>query len=319
MVHYRTFRNTDPPALVKVWNEVFAGRGAVQLPNSTPLEFCVFAKPYFDPAGLIVAEEDGGCLGFAHAGFGADGTGRALCYQEGVLCFIGVRPEFRRRGIASKLLDFGETYLKGKGARILFAGPHRLRNPFYLGLYGGSNLPGFLTSQGEVQPFLAKHGYQVCRETLVLQRSLRQPLKLPDPRCAAHRQQYELAAGVPRSYHSWWQECVLNPLEPIEFYLKDKATGTRVAGALVWEMPSLSGRGAQPAVGIVDLEVNESKRRLGLGKFFLALIVRTLQDQYFETAEIQVDLGNTAAVNLCRGLGFEQVDVGRVYKKEDSV
>jgi len=71
-----------------------------------------------------------------------------------------------------------------------------------------------------------------------------------------------------------------------------------------------------PAVGIVDLEVIESKRRLGLGKFFLALVVRTLQDQYFETAEIQVDVDNTAAVNLCKGLGFEQVDLGRVYKKE---
>ena len=135
--------------------------------------------------------------------------------------------------------------------------------------------------------------------------------------CVAHRQQYELGAGVRiKTFPSWWQECVLNPLEPIEFFLKDKATGTRVAGALAWEMPSLSGRGALPAVGIVDLEVNESKRRLGLGKFFLAVIVRTLQDQYFETAEIQVDAANTAALNLCRGLGFEEVDVGRVYKKE---
>ena len=318
MVHYRSFRNTDPPVLVKVWNEVFAGRGAVHLPNSTPLEYCVFAKPYFDPAGLVVAEEDGVCLGFAHAGFGADATGRALCYQDGVVCFIGVRPDFRKRGIGSNLLARCEAYLREKGAQTLFAGPHRLRNPFYLGLYGGSNLPGFLTNQGEVEPFLAKHQYQVCRETLVLQRGLRQPLKLFDARYAAHRQQYELGAGVPRSYPSWWQECVLNPLEPDEFCLKDKATGTRVAVALVWEMPNLGGRGPMPAVGIVDLEIVQSKRRLGLGKFFLALIVRTLQDQYFETAEIQVDLENTAAVKLCRGLGFEQVDVGRAYKKDVS-
>ncbi len=316
MVHYRTFRNSDPPALVKVWNEVFAGRGAVHLPSSTPLEYCVLAKPYFDPAGLIVAEEDGGCLGFAHGGFGPDGTGRALCYQEGVVCFFGVRPAFRKHGIGSTLLELCEAYLREKGAQTIFTGPHRLRNPFYLGLYGGSNLPGFLTSQGDVQPFLAKHQYQVCRETLILQRSLRPPLKLTDPRCAAHRQQYELGAGVPRKYPSWWQECVLNPLEPIEFFLKEKTTGARVANALVWEMPSLSGRGAVPAVGIVDLEVVESKRRLGLGKFFLAMVMRTLQDQYFETAEIQVDLANTAAVNLCRGLGFEQVDLGRVYKKD---
>jgi len=319
VVRYRTFRNTDPPVLAKVWNEVLDGRGAVHLPNSTPLEFCVFAKPYFDPAGLIIAEEDGACAGFAHAGFGSDSTGSALSCQDGVVSFIGVRPSFRRHGVGAKLLEQCEAYLREKGARTLFAGPHRLRNPFYLGLYGGSNLPGFLISQGDIQPFLEKHGYRVFRETLVLQRSLRQPMKLPDPRCAAHRQQYEMAAGVPRSHaFTWWQECVLNPLEPIEFFLRDKATGTRVAGALVWEMPSLSGRGALPAVGIVDLDVVESKRRLGLGKFFLGLVVRTLQDQYFETAEIQVDVDNTAAVNLCKGLGFEQVDLGRVYKKDIS-
>jgi len=70
VVRYRTFRNTDPPRLVEVWNETFTGRGAVRLASSTPLERFVFSKPLFDPAGLFIAEEDERCLGFAHAGFG---------------------------------------------------------------------------------------------------------------------------------------------------------------------------------------------------------------------------------------------------------
>src|SRR4051794_31423623 len=67
VVQYRTFRNSDPPRLVNVWNEAFPGRGAVRLASSTPLERYVFAKPSFAPAGLFLAEEDE-CIGFAHAG-----------------------------------------------------------------------------------------------------------------------------------------------------------------------------------------------------------------------------------------------------------
>ena len=68
VVNYRKFSNTDPPRLVQAWNEIFTGRGAVPLPSATYLDRFVFAKPYFDPAGLVLAEEDGVCLGFAHAG-----------------------------------------------------------------------------------------------------------------------------------------------------------------------------------------------------------------------------------------------------------
>ena len=43
-----------------------------------PLERFVFCKPQFDPAGLFVAEEDGQCAGFAHAGM-------AFCDTEGIV------------------------------------------------------------------------------------------------------------------------------------------------------------------------------------------------------------------------------------------
>ena len=144
MVHYRTFRNTDPPQLTQVWNEVFAGNGGVRLASNNALEYCVFSKPYFDPAGLILAEEDGNCLGFGHGGFGPDAAGVGLSTQAGVVCLIGVQPAQRRRGIGRQLLERCEAYLRGRGARTLFAGQHPPLSPFYHGLYGGSELPGFL-------------------------------------------------------------------------------------------------------------------------------------------------------------------------------
>src|SRR5262249_37521350 len=129
-----------------VWNEALTGRGAVRMRNSSPLERHAFAKPYFDPDGLIVAEEDGACVGFAHAGFGANGVESGLDPSAGVICLVAVRASHRRRGIGSELLGRCEAYLRARGATALFAGPLRPADPFYLGMYGGSDLPGFLAS-----------------------------------------------------------------------------------------------------------------------------------------------------------------------------
>ena len=104
MVQYRTFRNTDPPHLVEIWNEAFTGRGAVRLRNTSSLERFVFAKPIFDPAGLFVAEENNHRLGLAHAAM-AQGDPPGV----GVICAIGVRPESQRRGIGTEPAPLRKT------------------------------------------------------------------------------------------------------------------------------------------------------------------------------------------------------------------
>jgi ribosomal protein S18 acetylase RimI-like enzyme len=309
VVHYRKFRNTDPPGLVSVWNDVFAGRGAVRLPNSTPLERFIFAKPYFDPTGLIVAEIDGQCIGFGHA---------ALVVGEaaGVICLVGVRPAFRRRGIGSELVRQCEEFLRQHGAVALYAGPHRPRDPFYLGLYGGSETPGILDTLTEAAPFLDRHQYRVCQVTRVFRRRVREPVRMSDPRQAAR---FELGVGVRKSLGSWERECVLSALEPLEFFLTAKGSGGHLAQSLAWEMDDFGSKWPAPAVGIVDLEVKPGERRKGIGRVFLALLMRALQEQYFETVELQVDEDNQAGLAFCRNVGFEECSCGRVYKKEPIV
>jgi ribosomal protein S18 acetylase RimI-like enzyme len=319
VVHYRKFRNTDPPGLVAIWNEVFVGHGGIWLPNSSPLERCVFSKPYFDPAGLILAEEDGVFLGFVHAGFGGDNQGAAagadLSKAAGVICQLGVRPRFRRRRIGSDLLRRGEEYLQERGAAAIYAGPHRPRDPFYLGLYGGSNLPGFLASQAETQPFLTRQGYGVAQEVIIHRRRIRDPLRTFDARVSAYRQQYELRVAARKIFAGWWQECVFGSVEPLEFSLVDKASNEQAVRALVWYMEGF-GDVNRRLVGLVNLEVKENKRRQGLGRFFLGLLFRALEEEYFEGMELQVEKTNTAALEFCLHVGFAPVDVGRVYIKE---
>src|SRR5207237_9658598 len=105
-------------------------------------------------------EEDGVRVGCAHAAFGANEAESALCQDKGVLCLIGVRPAFQRRGIGGNLLQRCESYLRERGATAFYAGLMHPLNPFYFGLYGGSELPGVLDSDAAMGPFLRKHGYQ---------------------------------------------------------------------------------------------------------------------------------------------------------------
>jgi ribosomal protein S18 acetylase RimI-like enzyme len=316
VVEYRTFRNDDPPGLVEVWNEAFTGRGAVQLRNSAPLERHALSKPYFDRAGLIVALDGKTRVGFAHAGFGPNDRETALSRAAGVTCAVGVRPAYRRRGVGTELLRRCEEYLRAAGARTLYAGPMRPLNPFYLGIYGGSELPGFLASDPDAGPFLEKRGYRPWDTCLVFQRRLAAAVNVPDPRFLGLRRRFELRV-VPRvGTETWWQECVLGTLEPVEFRLEDALTNRVVARADVWEMEGFTFRWGLPAAGVLALQVREDLRRQGLGKFLMTHILRHLQDQYFGIVEVQTMEKNEAAVNLYRGLGFEQVDVGRVFRRD---
>src|SRR5262249_40513947 len=102
VIQFRTFRNTDPPVLVEIWNESLTGRGATRLRAATLLEHCLFAKQYFDPAGLLIAEDEGKPVGFAHAGFGPNAAETALSHEVGIICAIAVRPSHRRQKVGTR-------------------------------------------------------------------------------------------------------------------------------------------------------------------------------------------------------------------------
>jgi ribosomal protein S18 acetylase RimI-like enzyme len=315
VIHYRTFRNDDPPGLVNVWNEAFTGRGAVALPSASALEEYVFAKPYFDRAGLVVALDDGAPVGFAHAGFGPNADQSSLSADTGVVCAVGVAPSHRRRGVGSELLRRCEAYLVGRGATTIFAGPMRPNNPFYLGLYGGSDSAGFLTSDAAAEPFLLRHNYVRHDGCQVFQRRLEGAINVADPRFMAVRRRFELVAQPRKGAATWWQECTLGPIELYDVLLRDRATGEVAAQAAAWEMLGFCRQASGPAFGLMDLEVRESLRRQGLAKFLLVHLLRYVQEQFFSLVEVQVNDKNEPALRLYRGLGFEAVDAGRLYRK----
>jgi ribosomal protein S18 acetylase RimI-like enzyme len=314
VIQYRTFRNTDPPGLVHIWNQCFLNRGAVAFRGSTLIEYCLFAKPYFDPAGLLVALDEQEPVGFILTGFGPTADSSALDPSTGVICTLGVLPDHRRRGIATELLRLGEEHLRGRGATRLFAGPLAPRNPFTFALYGGSNSPGFLDSDPDARPFFEKHGYQLSDTTSVLRRSLEDPLALADVRFSSYRQKYEIhARSLPA--RQWYREGVFGPIEVVEYRLLDRQTHAEVGHAQLWEMETFRPRWNDHGVAINELEIVADQRRRGLGKFLLAQIIRHLQEQFFTLVEMHVAESNSAGLELAGLLGFRPIDTGRCFTK----
>jgi ribosomal protein S18 acetylase RimI-like enzyme len=300
--------------MVEVWNEALAGRAVVRMPGCTWMEYFLFSKPYFDPKCIIIACDDHRVVGFVWSGFGPDETESKLDPQVGIICMLGVLPSHRRQGIGTELLRRAEAYLQQRGTKQVFAGPLAPLNPFSFGVYGGSCSPGFLDSNPLAAPFFEHRGYVEESSCLDFQRRLSDALDLADGRFAAHRLRYDVYV-TPFQGATWWQECVLGPIELHECCLRDKLTGHITARALLWEMETYRDLWNEHAVGITDVVVDEPLRRQGLAKFLMSQLLRYLQDQFFTLLEIQVRADNLPALGMVRSLGFERVDCGRMFRR----
>jgi ribosomal protein S18 acetylase RimI-like enzyme len=295
-----------------------SSRGTAFLQGVMPFEAYVLAKRYFDREGLILAEENGSVLGCIHAGFGPDASGQGLDTTKGVICMIMVLPQHRRRAIGHELLLRAEDYLRQRGARTILAGCRKPLDPFYWGLYGGSEMSGFLRSDSHADPFLLSHGYMIQETILIFQRSLEAPPAITDPRFARIKRKYEAYVKPSPIVPRVCEEARHGPLEGLQFQLQDMATGKPVAQAKMWDMDLYAWRWHQAAAGLYDIEVQPTLRRQGLSKYLFAHMLRYLHDQFYTLVEAHALASNPAAVQLLQSLGFKQVDEGRVYRKVET-
>src|SRR4051794_24053219 len=72
VTHFRTFLNSDPPALDALWNRALSAPATARPLSGHEFDLHVVCKPHFQADGLIVAERDRKIVGFAHAGFGPE-------------------------------------------------------------------------------------------------------------------------------------------------------------------------------------------------------------------------------------------------------
>ena len=315
MIEYRPFHNADPPHLAELWNFAKLGPGAaLEFPNDA-LDMLVFAEPYFDKQGLIVACDGAEVVGFAHAGFGANAAGTELSTDEGVICAVVVRMDYRRRGIGRELVARAEGYLRGRGAREIFAGESGRRNPFYLGLYGGADSAGFLESDTGAAPFFTALGYQPAERYQLLYRHIAEKKDPFDPRMLQVKRLMKFGVMDRPSDATWWWMTREGRFGSITFVLVPNAGGPPPAEATFWEMELHAATRGERTAGITRLVVAEPTRRKGYAKSLITEVIRRLRDELVTRVEVTIRDDNVAALNLFKALGFQPFDVGVVYRK----
>ena len=316
MIGFRSFLNDDPPHLAKLWCTRSGLRGYVQPMTTMLLDRLVLAKPYFDRAGLIMATNDGAPVGFGHAGFGPLDDESALSNELGAAIMVLVAPHDREAEIAAGLIHQCESYLRGQGAHVLYGGGIRPLNAFYVGLYGGSELPGVLDSDPQQQMFFRAAGYREIDRTVVLHRELAGFRPPVDRRQMLIRRRADVNLQSDPPPRTWWEACTLGEFNRMRYRLTLRGDSQPIAGATLIDMETFGHTWGVRTAGLIDVWVAQQHRRQGLALFLISEVMRQATEEGFGLIEVQTMHNNAAALELYHKLGYYQVDSGAVFRKE---
>jgi ribosomal protein S18 acetylase RimI-like enzyme len=281
------------------------------------LEQFVFSKLYFDPAGLQVAFRDGHAVGFVHAGFGPNDEGTALSTDMGTTYVLMLEGGGNDTALADELFARSEAYLRERGATVLYGGGIRPLNGFYLGLYGGSELPGVLDTDLVFTDACRRNGYRQIDRVMIVRRNL------SDFRPALSREQRQLRRTVASGERycppstSWWEATTTGAFEQLDFYVQAVVGGQVLGRVSFWDVEPLSTGWGVPTAGMFDLEVSAESRRQGLATFLLSEAFARLKNRGIVMVEAQTMQGNVPALAMYLKLGFETVGHGDVFRKGD--
>jgi GNAT superfamily N-acetyltransferase len=312
MIHYDCFRNDDPPRLADAWRGAELGPAALQPMTSAAFEAAVFSKPYFDRHGLVVAREGDRLLGFAHAAFGADASRSALDTTVGTTLLVVVPPHERRLEIEDGLLVRSEAYLRQRGATTILGGGSPDMGGFYLGLYGGSDLPGILDSSPAMQEVFRRAGYREAKRIAVLRRTLagfRPPVNRLQ---VAIRRSTTLRVIDEPARRTWWEAATTTGLALRRYELRGEAEAL-LGSASFWDVEPLARSWGLTMAGLLRVDIEGDRRRQGLASYLVAEALHDLSMEGTAVAEAQVAEDNPPAMQLFAKLGFQATDHGTVF------
>ena len=227
-----------------------------------------------------------------------------------------VRPDCDEAQVAAGLLDHSEAYLKRRDAKVIYGGEIRPLNGFYLGLYGGSELPGVLETDTVSQQAFQSHGYREIDRTLLFRRNLAKFEAVVDRRQMQVRRQMLVEVLVDPPPRSCWEASTLGMFDLVRFALVPRTGGSAVATATFRRMELQPTALQPPSLGLIDIWVEESVRRRGLAVFLLSEAFRQFIREGTREVEVQAMQHNLAAQALYRKMGFEQFGQGSVFRKE---
>lgn len=316
MVQYRTFLNSDPPGILKLWHASQLGPGAAEGFPCGVFDMLVFSQPYFDSAGFFLAVEDDQVVGFCHAGFAANEQRTKIDKSRGTIAAVVVHPDHRRQGIGTELLQLAEQYLKEAGANQVVAGAGLGNNGFYNGIYGGLTASGFVADSFPWAEFWEPKGYSLASTTQVLHRDLnigRDPISA---RLMRHRRSMNLVVTDRIKNMSWWWHTRFCYMDTIRFELQQRTSESVSASAHITGLDIYIPKWGIRSVGLHNVLVAEGDRRQGYGLSLVIEICKRLREQSISVIEVQVDENDEDALKLFEAAKFEEVQRLISFRKD---
>jgi GNAT superfamily N-acetyltransferase len=315
LIRYRPFENWDPPGLAEIWRTQRPIHGRMQAVTPQLLERHVLAKPWFDRHGLIVACDGARPVGFVHAGFGADCEHRGLDCSQGTTCLLLVAPHEDRATIAAELLAAGEDYLHRRGAQQLYAGSQFPLNPYYLGMYGSSDVAGVLASNTGWVSLLTAFGYRRHIRRVLAGRVLAGFRPPVDRQQMLVRRRFKVAGPTDRLPDNWWDACVWALHEWARFDLVLPGGGEPIISATFWDVDPLALSWGVRTFGLVKLDDTPEARQEGLTAYLLAEVLRQFQSAGYARFEAQAAADDTSLREIFSQLGLAEYDEGALWIK----
>lgn len=316
MFEIRPFHNADPPQIAEVWNSQPFQRGLALPVNAPVLEVNIFSKQYFDPKGFLVATRDGRIVGFAHAMFGPCDEGRTVSTAMGTTAMLMLRAGESDNGLADALLGASEEYQRLRGATVHYGGGMNPLNGFYLGLYGGSELPGVLDSDPHQAEHFQRNGYVEASRAVVLQRELIRYRSSTTREARRVRRDTDFQQVFMPTARNWWEASVTCTHDRMRYALVRRTDKQEIASVFFWDIEPLASSWGIPTVGMLDLYVDPDLRRAKVATHLLTEAMRHVQRRGAAMVEAQTMAENTGALALYDALGFKVVDHGTVFRKQ---
>lgn len=273
----------------------------------------VLCKPYFDRHGLIVAEDEGQIVGFAHAGFGPNAEGSDIDRSTGVVCQLQVTYRDGRDRIAKELLEACHRYFQHHHTQRVFGGVNPAADPYYHGLVGGSQPSGVAADDTWLSQLLLGNGYEAVNQHIVLHRQLAGFRPAVDRTQMQIRRTHHVNCSLDPPSPTWWHACTWGHTERTCFTLQKRQTGGEVASLVLWDCEPIASSWGVHATGIAQLEVAADESEENTAIFLIGEALRQMQSRGVTLTEVQVAEKDTRTFQLYARLGFEEVDRSVTY------
>lgn len=321
MTNFRPYRNSDSPALAALWNRGTPEEAAARPLSVHEFDARVVGGVHFDAAGLIVAERDGKPVAFVHAGFGPQSLTDhplALDPQMGTVAMLVLEPGSIDPDLEARLMREAEQYLRSRGASVIYAGGQFPVNPYYWGVYGGSEWAGILGTHAAFHRAVERAGYEPVSTTVLLEADL-SLAETFDPRGVLIRRQTDIEVVEEAQPETWWHALAVGDYTLTTYRLLARGTRTELAHATTWDMEWFGRRDGLARIGMIDMEVHPDHRRKGYGRHIINEIIRVGRAKGAAALAVQTRATNSAGLSLYQSVGFFPVETATLYRAPGSL